>query len=128
MLTRRILLTIPLFAITAFAHHSMTMYDMTRLVEYSGTVESFEPVNPHLHLTVRVEKNGRKSEFLAEGGAPKAISNLGWKPGALKKGEKVRILVYPMKDGSTSSGWIVTLFRQDGSILGVPPGGVPASR
>lgn len=108
-----------LAAVTAFAHHSMTMYDFAKTREYRGIVTRFENSNPHINIWLDVEQNGKTVHFKAEGGNPQALRKLGWTPGVLKPGEKIRIRFYVMKDGTTDAGWVISVTKEDGTVLGV---------
>ena len=37
------------------AHHSFSMFEMTKDVSYKGTVVEYKWVNPHVHVTLQVD-------------------------------------------------------------------------
>ena len=68
-----------LLAAPAFAHHSFAMFDQSKVLYKSGTVQQFEFVNPHawLHLAIMDDK-GELSTWSFEGGSVVQLVRLGW--------------------------------------------------
>ncbi len=63
----------------ALAHHSFQAeFDADRPLEFTGTVTKVELINPHswIHMSV-VGKDGRKVDWMVEGGAPNALFRSG---------------------------------------------------
>jgi hypothetical protein len=52
-------------------------------------------------------------------GAPVEMMRKGWKPGSLNPGEKVTIVVNPLRDGQ-HGGLVVSVTGSDGKIIGRP--------
>ncbi|HEY4340340.1 MAG TPA: DUF6152 family protein [Steroidobacteraceae bacterium] len=86
------------------AHHSMAMFDMTRTITLHGTVKEFQWTNPHCFIQLLVPSPGtaagttRVVEWSIEMNSPLASYRLGFKPGTFKAGDKVTIVVNPVKD------------------------------
>ena len=86
---------------TAMAHHSFGMFDITREMWIEGTVKEFQWNNPHAWIQVLVpgENAGEVVEWSLEGGSPNILSRNGWNRTVLQAGDKVRVLIYPLKNG-----------------------------
>ncbi len=99
----------------AFAHHAQAIYDFTKISTYQVTVKEFEWINPHSWLNVMiVEKDGKAYEYALELGSLVQIRAGGWAPDSVKPGDKITVVVAPMKDGSRS-GAIRTAVLADGT-------------
>ena len=59
-----------LLAIPALAHHSFTMFDMTKKITLSGTVTAFEWTNPHSYIEIDVaDESGATKHWSIEMGS-----------------------------------------------------------
>jgi hypothetical protein len=86
---------------TAFGHHSTTAYDLSRSITLDATVTRFEWTNPHSWINLQVAGTGADSGAWAiEFGAPNLNARAGWKHDDVKVGDKVTVIVSPMRDGS----------------------------
>jgi hypothetical protein len=101
----------------AMAHHSFAMFDRSRTVTLSGAVKDWQWVNPHtwLQLTVR-DGSGAEVEWSIEGRSPNVLSRRGWTRSLLSRGDKVTVVVYPLKSGE-AGGAIVRLTLPGGREL-----------
>ena len=103
-------------ALPANAHHSFGMFDNTREVWLEGTIHEFQWTNPHAWIQVMVkDDNGKEVEWSLEGGSPNILSRNGWKRTVLQPGDKVRILIYPLKSGEPG-GSFLEVHKEDGSV------------
>ena len=86
-----------------FAHHSMSIYDMSQTITLKATVADFDWSNPHvqIHFDVKDEK-GNVEKWLAECPGPNRLSKTGWNKDSLKPQEEITITGNPTKDGSKS--------------------------
>jgi hypothetical protein len=86
----------------ASAHHSFAAFDRNNTVVLDGTVKEFQFANPHIwiQLVVRDERARKDVEWSLEGPSPNGLRPAGWKPSTLKPGDKARITINPLKDGS----------------------------
>jgi hypothetical protein len=86
-----------------FAHHSMSIYDMSQTVTLRATVENFDWSNPHvqIHFDVKDDK-GNVEKWLAECPGPNRLSKTGWNKDSLKPQDEFTITGNPTKDGSKS--------------------------
>ena len=111
-----ILLTTVLLPATVSAHHSFAMFDNTREVWLEGTVTEFQWTNPHTWIQIMVTAaDGKQVEWSLEGGSPSILSRNGWKRTVLQAGDKVRILIFPLKSGE-AGGSFLEVHKEDGSV------------
>jgi hypothetical protein len=110
----------------ASAHHSFAMFDHVNRITLAGTVTRFEWTNPHVYIELEVpDGKGGGKHFSIECASVNVLMRGGWKFTDVKKGDKVTLLVNPLKDG-TAGGMLETATFADGRTLGDsnPPGGV----
>ena len=101
----------------ATAHHSTAMFDMQKTVELKGTVKDFQWTNPHTWTIVTVEGDtATAGDYGLEGMSSNYLSRNGWTRHSLKSGDKVTLLVHPLKDGR-KGGFLVSLTLADGTVL-----------
>ena len=101
----------------AAAHHSFSMFDKTKEISISGTVSLFQWMNPHTYIWVYVpNKKGGNDLWAIEGTAPNALARNGWDKHSINPGDKVKVILNPLKDGRTG-GSFISLTRADGTKL-----------
>ena len=111
-----------LVALPAAAHHSFSMFDMSKQVTLTGSVTSFEWTNPHVYIEIDVPADaGTVKHWSIELGSPSILRNSGWKHDTLKAGDKVTVIVNPLKNGN-SGGFLVQANLPDNRKLGNGPG------
>jgi len=107
------------------AHHSFAMFDDQSEMWLEGTISLFQWTNPHTFIHVLVEASGEENnmidldvpiEWSLEGGSPNILSRNGWKRTSLEEGERVRVLIYPLKDGN-AGGTFLEIHKEDGTVL-----------
>jgi hypothetical protein len=99
----RFLSALALFAsVPAFAHHSYAMFEMQKDVTVEGTVQQFQWTNPHIWIDiVATDKNtGQAVKWSIEGSAPTVLRGYGWKQDSVKAGDKVTLVIHPLKSGN----------------------------
>jgi hypothetical protein len=105
------------FTAIATAHHSTTMFDMQKTVELKGTIKEFQWTNPHTWTVVEVEGDPDVAgEYGLEGMSPNYLGRNGWTKNTLKSGDKVTLLIHPLKDGR-KGGFMMTVKFPDGRVL-----------
>jgi hypothetical protein len=105
---------------TAFAHHSFAMFDQSRQLPLSGTVMEFQWTNPHSFIELDVLKgDGTNELWHVELNSPNNLKRQGWKSTSLKAGDKVRVVINPLRDGQ-HGGLFLSVTLPDGSVLGDP--------
>jgi hypothetical protein len=98
----------------AMAHHSYAMFDMAKKVTLEGVVREWQWGNPHIFLELNVREASGTNTYSLEAGSPSMTrKRLGWSHDMLKPGDKVTVVVSPLKDG-----------RRGGSLVSVSKDGV----
>ena len=102
---------------TASAHHSYAMFDANNLVTRDATVKEFQWTNPHSWLQVMiVDDKGIAQEWSLELGPLVVLHRWGWKPRSLNPGDKVKVSLNPLRDGS-HGGRLMTIILPGGETL-----------
>jgi hypothetical protein len=104
----------------SFAHHSGAMFDYDKSITLAGTVKQFQWTNPHCWIELSATGEKGAEDWSVEMGAPLQLYQGGWKPGTLKPGDEIKVVVRPPRDGTTKAGLFVSATRADGSVLGKP--------
>ena len=103
------------------AHHSFTMFDMTKRITLTGNVTSFEWSNPHAYIEIDVPgEDGELKHWSIELGSPSILQSSGWKFSSLKKGDKTTLVINPLKSG-LAGGFLYTATLPDGRVLSNGP-------
>ena len=105
----------------ALAHHSGAMFDSTKEVRLDGVIKTFRWSNPHAWIEVDVpDSAGKPVTWGVEMTSPSLLANDGWKRSTLRVGDKVELLVAPLRDGKPG-GTYLGVKLPDGSHLGREP-------
>jgi hypothetical protein len=105
---------------TASAHHSGAMFDRDKQVALTGTIVQFEWTNPHSWIEIEVPNdNGGTDKWSVECNSPNNLAKQGWKSTTLKPGDKVTILIHPLRNGD-KGGSFMSVKLPDGSLLADP--------
>jgi hypothetical protein len=114
-----------LAALPLLAHHSFTMFDMTKQITLVGTVTEFQWTNPHSYIEIDVpDAQGAVKHWSIELGSPSILQQSGWKFHSLKKGDKTTLIINPLKNGQFG-GFLNKATLPDGRVLGNGPGREP---
>lgn len=91
-----------LIALPAGAHHSYAMFDMHREVNLEGTVRAFQWTNPHVWIDIVVNDRttGKAENWSIEGKGPVQLVGDGWRRDSIKPGDKVSMVIHPLKQGT----------------------------
>lgn len=92
------------------------MFDREHPITISGTIREFQWVNPHTWVQILVPGKARPVEWSIEGRSPNVLARRGWKRTTLAPGQQVKLLIYPLLDGSPG-GAIVRVTFADGREL-----------
>ena len=85
----------------ATAHHSFAMFDRDKSVTLTGSVREFQWTNPHAWVQMLVkDASGKDVEWSIEGASTINLTRQGWSRNSLKPGDRVVIVIHPLKDGS----------------------------
>jgi hypothetical protein len=100
------------------AHHSPAVFDRTKEVTLAGTVKAFKWQNPHTWLEIDVpNKKGGVDTWGVEMTSPTFLIRAGWKNTSVKPGDKVTVVVNPVKEGDVKAGIFVSIMLADGRTL-----------
>jgi hypothetical protein len=105
-----------LMALPAVAHHSFGMFDNRKEQTLVGTVKEFQWTNPHCFIQILVPGDQSTAEWSVEMGSTAALYRLGWRPSALGPGDKITLVIHPMRDGTTGGAFVSV--APDGRQLG----------
>lgn len=111
-----------LLAERSFAHHSFAMFDAKQSVTLHGVVKEFRWTNPHVFIQLLANDAAgvAGAEWSIELTSPEHLVRAGWKPGTLKSGDQVTIVIHPIRDGSMG-GQFVSGIAADGRPIGIAP-------
>ena len=99
------------------AHHSFAPFDMGAEKTISGTVKQFDWTNPHTWIWVNVpDGHGGVETWAIEGMSPNFLGRRGWTKSSLKAGDKISLVIRPLRDG-TKGGMFVRATLADGKVL-----------
>jgi hypothetical protein len=100
------------------AHHSPVMFDRSVKKTLVGTVVEFAWTNPHASIQLDVpNESGGTDRWGVELGSPNSLGRNGWKSTILKPGDKVTVVVNPLKSGEFG-GIFLSITLADGRTLG----------
>jgi hypothetical protein len=109
----------------ASAHHSFALFDHVNRITVTGTVVKFDWTNPHVYIHLAVPDGGSTKAYTVECASPNVLTRVGWKYGDVKQGDRVTLLINPLRNGK-AGGMLEKATLADGRTLsdGNPPGGV----
>jgi hypothetical protein len=110
---------------SAVAHHSFAMFDFQRNVTLRGTVRQFQWSNPHVFIDVLSESDS--TIWSIEMSSPSHLVRNGWKPTSLKAGDRITLMIHPLRDGR-NGGTYVLATRDDGQPVVQAPAAAVVSR
>ena len=100
------------------------MYDRDHQITLGGTVTKFEWTNPHAFIELDVvDASGAAQHYSIECASPNVLTRVGWKFNDLKTGDKITLLVNPLKNGKLG-GMLEQATFSDGRVLGDGNGGL----
>ncbi len=104
-------------AAPAMAHHSFNMFALEQNVTITGTIKDYQFKMPHVWFYLVVPaKNGGTEEWGFECHSPNLVASKGWNLNTLKPGDKITVMMHPMKDG-TKAGSVAYITLADGKQL-----------
>jgi hypothetical protein len=106
-----------LIGVPAAAHHSFVMFDNNKAQTLVGTVKELQWTNPHCFIQLLVPMGSSTTEWSIEMGSTAALYRLGWRPSAIAAGDKITVVIHPMRDG-TAGGSFVSAVAPDGRPIG----------
>lgn len=114
-----------MIAVTAFAisplaqaHHSAVAFDRNETTSVSGTVTKFVWRNPHLSISLDVEKDGQTEQWLIEGGSTTEMVTNGFTRDSISAGDRITVLINPLKSRKPG-GLLQGMTLADGKSFGM---------
>jgi hypothetical protein len=105
----------------AFAHHSAAMYDRDKRRPLVGVVKEFQWTNPHVWIqVVTTTPSGVREEWGVECTSVNFMTRRGWAKDTLKPGDKIELMISPLKDGSRGGGFL-SVTSVNGKPLALEP-------
>jgi hypothetical protein len=97
-------------ALPAFAHHSFAMFDTDKPITLTGSVREFQWTNPHCFIQLlmmgRDSAHATQDEWSIEMVSPGQLIRAGWKPATLKQGDKLTVVIFPLRDGGKGGAYV----------------------
>jgi Family of unknown function (DUF6152) len=111
------------FSTPAWVHHSGAMFDPNKEATIVGAIKEFNWTNPHSSFKVDVTNaTGQVETWAIEMNSPQNLVRQGWKRTTLKVGDKVTVVVRPLRDGKPGGSYM-SITLADGKVLnGQGPG------
>ena len=104
----------------ALAHHSFAMFDRDHPLTVEGVVKDFQWTNPHVWIQVMIpDAKGVNQEWGVECTSVNFMRRQGWDRASLKPGDKIKLIFFPLKDGSRG-GQFNKLVELNGSPTNLP--------
>jgi hypothetical protein len=102
----------------ALAHHSFAMFDNDHQTKVEGTVTDFEWTNPHVYIQLAVaDPGGAVRKYTVECANPGILNRVGWKFNVVKPGDKLKLVVAPLRDNPMGGGLLHEMVLPDGRVL-----------
>lgn len=102
----------------ALAHHSPIVFDRTKQVTLDGVVTEFRWGNPHSWIHIDVAgADGKVANWSIEMDPASHLARQGWRSSTLKAGDKISVLVYPLRNDE-KGGQYISVTLPDGKKLG----------
>jgi len=102
----------------ALAHHSFAMFDNEHQTKIEGTVTDFEWTNPHVYIQLTIaDPDGKARKYTVECANPGILNRVGWKFNVVKPGDKLKLVVAPLRENPTGGGLLHEMVLPDGRVL-----------
>lgn len=111
-------------AVSAAAHHGAATFDAGKTLALDAVVTEWVWSNPHCFLKFDVTgQDGTVRSWTVETSNPSDMVNRGWSRRSFKAGDRVKVMVEPVKNGSPV-GRLLEVAFPDGRVLNARGGGV----
>ena len=110
----------------ALAHHSAVAFDRGETIIVSGTVTKFVWRNPHLSISINVEKDGVTELWRIEGGSTADMVNNGFARDSISEGDEITVQINPLRSGKPG-GLLQGMTLADGRAFGMEYEDAPAA-
>ncbi|HEX5048028.1 MAG TPA: DUF6152 family protein [Gammaproteobacteria bacterium] len=93
------------YAAPLFAHHSISMFDISVPVWLKGTVVRYEPINPHVLITLDAPgADGQVQQWTVEGPIVARLQRMNLAPSFLKPGDVIEVCGFAYKQQFSTNG------------------------
>jgi hypothetical protein len=108
-----------LAATPVLAHHNAAAhYQLDKTTSIEGVVTEYRLINPHSRIYIQVkDASGKNETWMAEGDAASVLLRRGWTGSEMKKGDKIKVVGHPSRDGSKMIEW-KSIVLPNGSEIG----------
>jgi hypothetical protein len=113
------------YSTPASAHHSYAMYDRSKEVRLEGVVKEFQFTNPHIFIEMVVGSGAAAKSYSVEGTSTGILRRAGWTYNLLKPGDRISVLINPLKDGRSGGGFLSMV--KNGTVWGEGSERVPSA-
>jgi len=105
-------------ATPTLAHHSTAMFEWGKDgPPLKGTIVSVEWTQPHVWITFDADNgHGGVDRYGIEGMSPSYLNRVGWSKRTLNPGDKVTMILYPLKDGR-KGGFVDKVILANGKVM-----------
>ena len=113
----------------ALAHHSFSMFDLTRETTVTGTVKVVEWTNPHVWVFIVREGVAQEvATYAFETASPGELMRFyGWNKSTLSVGDKVTVRYAPLRSGKPG-GSVKSITLGNGKVLQTPQAKIPVGQ
>jgi len=103
-----------------FAHHGNAAFELDKVQTLQATITQFVWGNPHSIIFFDAKNDkGEVQHWSCESVQPALLHRAGWTRDSLKPGDRVTILLHPVKSGNPV-GYLVKVILADGQELSMP--------
>lgn len=94
------------WATVASAHHSSAMYDQEKTRMLTGVVTQVRWTSPHVNFSILADgaRGQAGTSWVLEATSPGNLLRAGWTRTSIKVGDRLAVVVAPLRDG-THGGW-----------------------
>lgn len=97
------------------AHHSFVMFDRKKPLVLEGTVLQFQWTNPHVWIEMTgPDGRGGHAKWGVECTSVNMLKRQGWHHESLHAGDRVKLLLYPLRNGARG-GQLAKLLEINGT-------------
>jgi hypothetical protein len=109
---------------TAWAHHSAVAFDFGKSVTYTGVVQSFRAVEPHMKMVLELKDAKGTHIVNFEGHSINNMKRAGYMKGMVNPGDTITVTAAPYRDG-TEGGYVIGAQTPKGYFGMKPRGSAP---
>ena len=108
-------------ASTAYAHHSLALFETNAPVKLQGKVTRLDWRSPHTLIFLETQDPSGPTEWRVET-VPNSwlINRAGWTIDSVKPGEQVTVELYVYSDPSIKYGFLLRVIKADGKVWASP--------